>query len=94
MIQTTALGSPSYDRLVWRPDAFGSGCFLVSGAVAYAVVAGGLLRRTPRTLDGAVAAVNLAGCVAFGVSAVAAGGRVVRPAARACGCRSPRPVRR
>ncbi len=69
---TTALGSPSYDRLVWRPDAFGSVCFLASGAVAYAVVAGGLLRRTPHTLDGAVAAVNLAGCVAFGVSAVAA----------------------
>jgi hypothetical protein len=63
---------PSYDRLVWRPDAFGSVCFLVSGAVAYAVVAGGLLRRTPHTLYGAVAAVNLAGCVAFGVSAVAA----------------------
>jgi hypothetical protein len=68
----TALGSPSYDQLVWRPDAFGSVCFLVSGAVAYAVVAGGLLRRTPHTLYGAVAAVNLAGCVAFGVSAVAA----------------------
>ena len=69
---TTALGSPSYDQLVWRPDAFGSVCFLVSGIVAYAVIAGGLLRRTPHTLDGAVAAVNLAGCVAFGVSAVAA----------------------
>jgi hypothetical protein len=69
---TTALGSPSYDRLVWRPDAFGSVCFLVSGAVSYAVVAGRLLRRTPHTLDGAVAAVNLAGCVAFGISAVAA----------------------
>ena len=69
---TIALGSPSYDRLVWRPDAFGSVCFLVSGAVAYAVVAGGLLRRTPHTLEGVVAGVNLAGCVAFGVSAVAA----------------------
>ena len=27
---------PEYDRLVWRPDAFGSVCFLVSGAIAYA----------------------------------------------------------
>ena len=26
---------PEYDRLVWRPDAFGSICFLVSGAIAY-----------------------------------------------------------
>src|SRR3954454_19951946 len=27
----TALSDPSYDRLVWRPDVFGSTCFLVSG---------------------------------------------------------------
>ena len=27
--------NPSYDRLVWRPDAFGSICFLVSGVIAY-----------------------------------------------------------
>ena len=32
----TALTNPEYDRLVWRPDAFGSICFLVSGAIAYA----------------------------------------------------------
>ncbi len=69
-----ALGTPvdsgSYDRLVWRPDAFGSVCFLVSGYLAYVAVAGGLLRRPPGTLEGAVVSVNLFGCVAFGVSAV------------------------
>src|SRR4051794_21197940 len=32
----TALTNPEYDRLVWRPDAFGSICFLVSGAIGYA----------------------------------------------------------
>lgn len=69
---STAIASPSYDRLVWRPDAYGSVCFLVSGALAYAEVAGGLMRWPPRTRDGAVAAVNLGGCVAFGISAVAA----------------------
>jgi hypothetical protein len=68
----TALDSPSYDRLVWRPDAVGSVLFLASGWLAYAVVSGGALRLAPRTADGAIAAVNLFGCVAFGVSAVAA----------------------
>src|SRR4051812_2634261 len=29
----TALTNPEYDRLVWRPDAFGSICFLISRAV-------------------------------------------------------------
>ena len=32
----TALTNPEYDKLVWRPDAFGSICFLVSGVIAYA----------------------------------------------------------
>ena len=31
----TALTSPEYDELVWRPDWRGSICFLVSGAIAY-----------------------------------------------------------
>ena len=69
---STTVGSTDYDRVVWRPDAFGSVCFLVSGALAWAGVAGALRRLPPRTLDGAIAAVNLAGCVAFGVSAAAA----------------------
>src|SRR4051812_3426604 len=30
-----ALSEPAYDKLVWRPDAFGSIWFLVSGAIAY-----------------------------------------------------------
>src|SRR5436305_7418091 len=31
----TAVASSDYNRLVWRPDTFGSICFLVSGAIAY-----------------------------------------------------------
>ena len=31
----TALTSPEYNKLVWRPDWRGSICFLVSGAIAY-----------------------------------------------------------
>ena len=32
----TSLSDTRYDRLVWRPDALGSICFLVSGAIAIA----------------------------------------------------------
>jgi hypothetical protein len=60
------LQATEYNRLVWTPDALGSICFLVSGCLAYFEVRGG--RRT-RTWW--IAAVNLAGCVAFGISAVA-----------------------
>jgi hypothetical protein len=67
----TALDDPSYDRLVWRPDAFGSICFLVSGAIAY--------RASPRhgrrpAREGPgwwQPGVNLLGCVFFGISAIA-----------------------
>lgn len=69
---STAIDSPSYDRLVWRPDAVGSFFFLASGYVAYVQVSGGRWHRPPRTMDGAIATVNLLGCLAFGASAVAA----------------------
>ena len=69
---THEIGSSDYDRVVWRPDALGSLCFLVSGLLAYVVVAGSLRRRPPRTTEAGIATVNLAGCVAFGVSAAAA----------------------
>jgi hypothetical protein len=66
----TGLGSPNYDRLVWRPDALGSTCFLISGYLAYVAVTGYPLGRPRRTLESAIATVNLLGCLAFGVSAV------------------------
>jgi hypothetical protein len=67
----TGIESPGYDRLVWRPDALGSICFLISGYLAYVEVSGHLLGRPRRTLESAIATVNLVGCLAFGVSAVA-----------------------
>ena len=67
----TALSDPSYDRLVWRPDALGSICFLVSGAIAYrASPRHGLLPARGRA-GWWEAAVNLLGCIFFGISAVA-----------------------
>jgi len=68
----SAVGSPGYDQVVWRPDALGSVCFLVSGTLAWAAAGGSWRRRPPRTADGRIAAVNLAGCVAFGLSALTA----------------------
>ena len=67
----TALSNADYDRLVWRPDALGSVCFLVSGVIAYPASPrhGWLPRRVgPGWWQPAV---NLLGCIFFGVSAVA-----------------------
>ncbi len=56
---------------VWRPDALGSICFLVSSYLSYAEVCHGAVRWQPRHLDWWIAVGNLIGSVAFGVSAVA-----------------------
>lgn len=67
----TALSSPEYNKLVWRPDALGSICFLVSGAIAYHAAA----RRGWLPVRGGAGwwepSVNLLGCVLFGIAAVA-----------------------
>ena len=60
------------DRLIWAPDLFGSTAFLISSAIAF-----GLARRLSPSVEGRRAvwwegAVNLAGSVAFGLSAIAA----------------------
>ena len=67
----TVLTNPDYDKLVWRPDWRGSICFLVSGAIAYHASQ----RRGWLPVRGGEGwwqpAVNLLGCVFFGISAVA-----------------------
>ena len=60
------------DRLIWAPDLFGSIAFLISSAIAF-----GLARRLSSNVEGRRAvwwegAANLAGSVAFGLSALAA----------------------
>ncbi len=59
------------NRLVWAPDVFGSACFLVSGLLAYRVASGPRLLPVRRDRGWTMAAINLAGCVLFGVSAIA-----------------------
>jgi len=67
----TSLSNSSYDRVVWRPDAFGSICFLVSGAIAYRGSArhGWLPTRGPPGWW--EPSINLLGCIFFGISAIA-----------------------
>ena len=62
-----ALDTSAENRLVWTPDAFGSICFLVASALAY-----GVRRHMRPSTDWWIAALNMAGSVAFGISAVAA----------------------
>jgi hypothetical protein len=64
--------SPSTaNRLVWRPDALGSICFLIASWLAWAEVSHGWASWRPRSLSWWVAILNLVGSVAFGASAVA-----------------------
>jgi hypothetical protein len=59
------------DRLVWTPDARGSLCFLVSSGLAWVATNHRAWRWRPRNREWLIAALNLGGSVAFGVSAVA-----------------------
>jgi hypothetical protein len=58
--------------LVWAPDAEGSVLFLLSGAFALLALARVGRLWKPRDRDWVSNWVNMAGCVAFGISAVAA----------------------
>lgn len=60
------------ERLVWAPDAVGSVCFLVASWLAWTEVCNGAWRWQPSVIAWWVAAANLGGSIAFGVSAVGA----------------------
>jgi hypothetical protein len=67
----TSLSNTEYDRLVWRPDALGSLCFLISGAIAYVASprhAWLPAREGPGWWEPGL---NLVGCIFFGISAIA-----------------------
>jgi energy-converting hydrogenase Eha subunit A len=68
----SGLGAEHAARWVWRPDAYGSVCFLVASALAWAEVGHRWVSWQPRRISWWVAALNLGGSIAFGVSAVAA----------------------
>jgi YrhK-like protein len=58
--------------LVWRPDALGSVCFLVASWLAYAEAGHDWLSWRPGDLGWRIAALNLAGSIFFGFSAIGA----------------------
>ena len=65
------LSTEQSNRLVWAPDVFGSTAFLISGALGYRVADRARRAAGRRDREWKMAAVNLAGCVLFGISAIA-----------------------
>ncbi len=65
------LGASPGHHPVWRPDALGSVCFLVSSWLAWAEECHGPIAWRPTSLSWWITALNLFGSVAFGVSAIA-----------------------
>jgi hypothetical protein len=68
---TAAVGTAQARHHVWRPDVFGSICFLVASALAWFEVCHGWTAWRPRSLAWWITGLNLAGSIAFGFSAVA-----------------------
>jgi hypothetical protein len=60
------------DRVIWRPDAIGSVCFLVASVIAFAEAGHRWWSWRPRERDWQITALNLLGSVFFGFSAVGA----------------------
>lgn len=60
------------DHRVWMPDLLGSVCFLVASALAWAEAGHAWWSWRPRSMGWRIAAANMVGSIAFGVSAVAA----------------------
>jgi hypothetical protein len=67
-----SLSAKQSDLRVWTPDVFGSICFLVASELALAAVCGRWLCRRRGSRAWRIAAINLAGSVAFAISAAAA----------------------
>jgi hypothetical protein len=66
-----AVGSAQARHHVWRPDVLGSVCFLVASALAWFEACHGWAAWRPKSPGWWITAVNLAGSVAFGFSAIA-----------------------
>jgi hypothetical protein len=65
------LSAGEENKLVWSPDAFGSICFLVASAIALYAVTHTWWSWRPHERSWQIAALNMVGSIAFGVSAVA-----------------------
>ncbi len=68
----TGLDLGQQEALVWAPDALGSILFLVASAFAILETSDGLSRGRRPSLESIIAWINMAGSIAFGISAIAA----------------------
>jgi hypothetical protein len=68
----SSLSGQAFNQAVWRPDAYGSLCFLIASYLAWAEVCHSFWRLAGRGISWWIAAVNMLGSVAFGVSAIGA----------------------
>ncbi len=66
------LSVPQENRLIWAPDLFGSIAFLISSVIAFRLASRQVGRQGSRGKVWWEGAVNLAGSVAFGLSALGA----------------------
>lgn len=66
------LSAAQTEQRVWRPDAFGSVAFLLSSGVALRYAGRGTIAGRPRPRAWKIGVINVAGSVAFGISAAAA----------------------
>ncbi len=66
----SSIKNSDVDRLVWAPEAAGSVCFLISGAIAYHAVRNSI-HSGHENPEWRIAAINLAGCVFFGIATIA-----------------------
>lgn len=65
------LSAATAHQHVWRPDAIGSVCFLVSSVLAWYEACHGWAAWRPRSWSWWITLANLIGSIAFGISAVA-----------------------
>jgi hypothetical protein len=65
------LGASPNHHPIWRPDALGSVCFLVSSWLAWVEECHGPFAWRPSRVSWWITSLNLVGSVAFGVSAIA-----------------------
>jgi hypothetical protein len=67
----SSLNATQAHRLVWVPDMAGSICFLVASGLAWFEVSHGWWSWRTGSISWRIAALNLAGSVAFGISSIA-----------------------
>lgn len=68
----TSLSATQVDKLVWRPDIYGSTCFLIASFLAWVSVSHGRWSWRPGSMSWWIAALNLLGSIGFSISALAA----------------------